>query len=106
MGSAGMGMVSDFGTLWHTAYPCCGVTGIHGNIVNVFIYYFYYYILPLFDILRWDFRVEFETPPNVWSSDHSLILRHGSHLKMQGKITCLSQSPGANNYQSNTKRGK
>ena len=46
MSSVGPGMVSDFGTLQHNTYPYCGVMGIHGYIVNVFIYYFYYYILP------------------------------------------------------------
>jgi hypothetical protein len=46
MGTAGTGTVSDFGTLRHTAYPYHGVMGIDGYIVNVFIYYFYYYILP------------------------------------------------------------
>ena len=44
--NTGTGTVSDFGTPRHTAYPYRGVTGIHGYIVNVFIYYFYYYILP------------------------------------------------------------
>ena len=28
MGSVGMGMVVDFGTPWHTAYPYCSITGM------------------------------------------------------------------------------
>ena len=57
------------------------VSRVFTGILQIYLFIiYYYYILPLFDILRRDFRVEFETPPNVRSSDHSLILRHGSHL--------------------------
>ena len=28
MGSTSTGMVVDFGTLWHTTYPYCGITGM------------------------------------------------------------------------------
>ena len=29
-GSVGMGMVVDFGTPWHTAYPYHGIVGMYG----------------------------------------------------------------------------
>ena len=32
MGSTGTGMVVDFSTLWHTAYPYHGITGMPGYI--------------------------------------------------------------------------
>ena len=77
-GTTGMGMVVDFGTPQHTTTRTRGVAGIHGlNIYQRRICLFIIFVVisyQLFNILRYNFQVEFKTPLN--SSNHCMAVRH------------------------------
>ena len=44
-GLAGTGTVVDFDTPWHTAYPCCGIMGIHGYITVECEFFFIFFLI-------------------------------------------------------------
>jgi hypothetical protein len=76
----GTGTVLDFGTPWHTVYPCCGVAGICGyisKVIRILIIFsgFFIIIFPL----SWSCHTVMQPNVALWATCTSLSLYFHHH---------------------------